>query len=105
MNIIESNDEELRRLIFERDKVIVKFIDEHCPVCKRLAPGFTNMAAKPAYQNITFVRMHAKENPVSSQEVKMTGTPFFATYKNGTLLDCGIVSTEDALQNMLQKLL
>ncbi|MCC9136520.1 thioredoxin family protein [Pontibacter silvestris] len=105
MTILESNDNELRRLIFEKDRVIVKFIDEDCPVCRALAPTFQNFASNPDYQNITFVRMNAKENPVSSKEVKMSGTPFFAIYRNGTLKDCGIVSTEDGLRDLLQKLL
>ncbi|MFT2007096.1 thioredoxin family protein [Pontibacter sp. 13R65] len=105
MPITESNDEQLRKLIFEKDKVIVKFTDEDCPICKVLSPCFRKIATEPAYQSIYFVRMSARENPVSSKEVKMTGTPFFATYRKGTLLDCGIVSTEDGIREMLAKLL
>lgn len=105
MSILESNDNELRRLIFEKDSVIVKFIDEDCPICKALAPAFQDFASQPAYQSITFVRMNAKENPVSSKEVKMSGTPFFATYKNSKLKYCGTVSTEEGLRNMLDQLL
>ena len=105
MTILESNDNELRKLIFEKDKVIVKFTDDECPVCRVLAPKFENLATSPAYQHVTFVRMNARENPVSRKEVKMTGTPFFAIYSNGTLKDCGIVATEAALRDMLQQLL
>ncbi|MFD2246491.1 thioredoxin family protein [Pontibacter ruber] len=105
MTILESNDHHLRQLIFERHRVIVKFTDEACPVCKALSPKFTQIATEPAYRDITFVRMNAKENPVSQKEVKMTGTPFFAIYKDSTLLDCGIISTEEALRSMLNKLL
>lgn len=103
--ILESNDTELRKLIFEKERVIVKFTDEACPVCKELSPTFRQLSQEPRYQPITFVRMHAKENPVSSKEVKMTGTPFFATYRKGTLADCGVVATADGLRDMLQKLL
>jgi hypothetical protein len=49
--------------------------------------------------------MNASENPVSSKEVKLTGTPFFATYSNGTIRECGIVATEDGIRAMLLKLL
>ncbi|WP_347157383.1 thioredoxin family protein [Pontibacter chitinilyticus] len=103
--IVESNDNDLRKLIFKENRVIVKFIDENCAVCKALAPSFSAFAGDPAYQSITFVRMNAKENPVSSKEVRMTGTPFIATYKNGTLLACGVVATEDGLRQLLQQLL
>lgn len=104
MSVLDSNDAHLRRLIYEVDKVIVKFINEDCAICKALSPKFEQFSADPAYQHITFVRMNAKENPVSSKEVSMTGTPFFATFRKGTLLDCGVVSTEDGIKEMLLKL-
>jgi len=104
MPIAESNDDDLRQLIFERDKVIAKFVDEDCAVCRQLAPSFAKFAQSPAYSDIAFVRMHASENPVSSQEVKLTGTPFFATYRNGTLRECGLVSTEAEMKALLDRL-
>lgn len=104
MPIVEAIDEDLRQLIFEKDKVIVKFVDEACAVCKQLAPSFTRFSVSPTYSDITFVRMHASENPVSSQEVKLTGTPFFASYRGGTLRECGVVATEDEIKTLLDKL-
>lgn len=104
MTIVESNDEDLRQLIFEKEKVIVKFVDEACAVCKQLAPSFTKFASNPAYSDVTFVRMHASQNPVSSKEVKLTGTPFFASYRNGTLRECGLVTTEEEIKTLLNKL-
>lgn len=103
--VTESNDNELRRLIFERNKVIVKFTDADCPVCKTMEPKYRKLSNAPDYSRIAFLRMSAKENPVSSREVKLKGTPFFATYNRGTLADCGIKATEEELREMLQKLL
>ncbi|WP_114777483.1 thioredoxin family protein [Botryobacter ruber] len=105
MTITESNDNHLRQLIFEKPRVIVKYTDEECLICKELSPSFASLSSDPTYGEIVFVRMNAKENPVSSKEVKLTGTPFFATYKNGTLLECGVVSTEEGIKAMLAKLL
>lgn len=104
MNIIESDDNHLRQLIFEKEKVIAKFVNETCPVCERLAPAFSNLSTNPDYSDIAFVRMHASQNPVSSQEVKLTGTPFFAIYLNGTLQECGLLSSEEEIKQLLQKL-
>ncbi|WP_345159724.1 thioredoxin family protein [Pontibacter saemangeumensis] len=104
MTIKESNDDELRQLIFEKEKVIVKFVDEACAVCRQLAPCFTRFSSDPTYSDVTFVRMHASENPVSSQEVKLTGTPFFATYRDGTLRECGVVATEEGIKALLDQL-
>ncbi|MCX2741971.1 thioredoxin family protein [Pontibacter anaerobius] len=105
MMVLESNDNELRKLIFERDKVIVKFTDEACPICKVMQPKYKRISEEPMYQEIAFLRMNAKENPVSSREVKLKGTPFFATYNKGTLADCGIAATEEELREMLRMLL
>ncbi|GAB3538675.1 hypothetical protein GCM10027443_34090 [Pontibacter brevis] len=104
MTIIESNDDHLRQLIFEKEKVIVKFIDEACEVCKQLAPSFSSFSSDPTYSDVTFVRMDASENPVSSQEVRLTGTPFFATYRKGTLKECGVVATEAEIKALLDAL-
>lgn len=104
MNILECDDNQLRQLIFEKEKVIVKFVDETCLVCQRLAPSFSKLATNPIYTDITFVRMHANQNPVSSKEVKLTGTPFFAIYRNGTIQDCGLLSSEKEIRQMLHKL-
>lgn len=82
----------------------MKFVDDDCPVCKTLAPSFKELATEPRFQDIAFLRMHAAENPVSRKEVKLTGTPFFATYKKGRLQECGVVATEEGVRHMLLKL-
>ncbi len=105
MTVTDINDDKLRKLIFEKDRVIVKFTDINCPVCKQLSPSFRKFSTEPQYANITFARMSAHENPVSSQEVKLTGTPFFATYLHGTIQECGIVDTEEGIRAMLTRLL
>ena len=105
MTVTDITDEQLRQLIFEKEKVIVKFTAAGCPVCQRLSPLFRHLSTEPQYEAVTFVRMNASENPVSSKEVKLTGTPFFATYSNGTIRECGIVATEDGIRAMLLKLL
>ncbi len=105
MTVTDINDDTLRQLIFEKERVIVKFTDPACPVCKQLSPSFRKLSNDPQYETISFMRMSASENPVSSQEVKLTGTPFFATYLGGTIQECGIVDTEEGIRAMLMRLL
>ncbi|WP_018476598.1 thioredoxin family protein [Pontibacter roseus] len=105
MTVADITDNQLRQLIFDKERVIVKFTDAGCPVCKELSPSFRRLSTEPQYQDVTFVRMSAAENPVSSQEVKMTGTPFFATYRKGTIQECGVVASEEGIRAMLQQLL
>lgn len=104
MPVHDTNDAELRTLIFDFRRVIVKFTKEQCTVCQRMAHIFSHLSNTPEYQNILFLRMDAKENPVSSQEVKLSGTPFFATYLNGLLNQCSLVSDKEALVTMLNAL-
>ncbi|RNI28890.1 thioredoxin [Rufibacter latericius] len=105
MAIQISSDNELRSIIFEKERVIVKFIDENCLICKALAPSFKQFSEDPAYKDITFLQMDASENPVSSKEVKLTGTPFFAIYYKSTLRDCALLSSENDVRDFLEQLL
>lgn len=105
MPIRDTNDAELRTLIYDHRKVIVKFTKEQCTICERMARIFSQLAESEAYREITFLRMDAKENPVSSKEVNLTGTPFFATYVNGMLNQCSLLSDKEALMEMLAALI
>ncbi|ALJ01259.1 thioredoxin [Rufibacter tibetensis] len=104
MAIQTSSDKELRNIIFQRERVIVKFIDEDCLICKALAPSFKTFSEDPTYKEVTFLQMEASENPVSSKEVKLTGTPFFAIYFRGTLRDCALLSSEAEVKKFLDRL-
>ncbi len=83
----------------------MKFTDDGCPICKVMEPKYRKISEESAFKNVSFLRMNAKENPVSSREVRLKGTPFFATYHNGLLADCGIAATETELREMLHSLL
>ena len=104
MPVHDSNDSELRTLIFDFRRVIVKFTQADCKVCAHMAHIFSHLSNTSQFQNILFLRMDAQENPVSSKEVSLTGTPFFATYLNGTLNHCSLVSDKAALLEMLSAL-
>ena len=104
MSVKQATDSELRTLIHANEKVVVKFTKEQCTICERMARVYSQLSDSPTYQEITFLRMDAKENPVSSKEVNVSGTPFFATYLNGTLNQCSLVSDKEALVEMLDAL-
>jgi hypothetical protein len=105
MAIHTSSDTELRSIIFAKERVIVKFIDEDCLICKALAPSFKQFSDNPMYKDIAFLQMDASENPVSSKEVKLTGTPFFAIYYKATLRACALLSSEEDVREFLDQLL
>ncbi|MEJ8757268.1 protein disulfide isomerase family protein [Pontibacter sp. H259] len=103
--IQNATDADLRQLVYERDHVIVKFIDQKCTICKSLAPSFEELARSSMYKQVLFLRMDAKENPVSLKEVKFSKAPFIATYKKGVLRDCGLVSSKEEILEMLERLM
>jgi hypothetical protein len=65
---------------------------------------YSKLSESSRFQDIAFLIMEASENPVSSQEVHLTGTPFFAIYKNGVLLTCKLISDEKELEDLLTEL-
>ena len=105
MPIKNATDTELRNLIFENPRVIVKFTKTNCPVCERMGKTYQRLSADPRFQDVTFLLMDASENPVSSQEVQLTGTPFFAVYQKGVLTTCKLISEEKELEELLNELL
>src|SRR5687768_9831116 len=104
MPVHDTNDAELRTLIFDFRRVVVKFTKPDCNVCAHMAHIFSHLSNISQFENILFLRMDAKENPVSSKEVSLSGTPFFATYLNGTLSQCSLVSEKETLIEMLSAL-
>jgi thioredoxin 1 len=102
--IKQATDEELRSLIFENPKVIVMFTKINCPVCDRMGKRYLKLSHDRRFQGTTFLLMDSSENPVSSQEVHLTGTPFFAIYKKGILNTCKLISEEQELDDLLREL-
>lgn len=104
-NLQKATDEDLRFLTYKYEYLIAKFVSEDCPVCKDLTPVFESMANDPSYKDIMFLIIDAEENPVSSREVKLSGTPFVATYKKSTLRNCRLIKDEQELKEILDELI
>ncbi|HSI90714.1 MAG TPA: thioredoxin family protein, partial [Adhaeribacter sp.] len=69
MAIQITNDAELRNLIFDNPKVIVKFTKTDCPICEKMGRIYEKLSHKKEFDTIKFLLMDASENPVSSKEV------------------------------------
>ncbi|KAA9340306.1 thioredoxin family protein [Adhaeribacter soli] len=104
MPIQKATDTELRSLIFENARVVVKFTKTDCPVCERMGQTFRKLSEDARYQDVKFLLMDAAENPVSSKEVHLSGTPFFAVYLGGILIQCKLVAEENELEELLAEL-
>ncbi len=102
--VVDTNDEELRRLTHERMKVFAKFTAENCQVCKALGPGFARFADDDEYQGILFVRLSSNENPVAKQLMNERAAPFFVSYCQGRMLECDTLQTDADVRDQLNRL-
>lgn len=103
MPVIKSTDEDLRKFVFEKPFVIVKFhTDDKCPLCEKLLKAFERLSDN--YLNITFVLMNSDDNPTARVLIKKNKKPFFGIYKKGLLVECGLVSSEKELTAMLNRI-
>ena len=103
-SVLDTNDEGLRRCIYEHQKVFAKFTADDCAICKLLGPGFVKFADHEAYQDIQFVRLSSQENPVAKQLMNERAAPFFVSYCQGRLLECDSLETDAAVQAQLNRL-
>ena len=101
----DATDTDLRQLIYSQECVLVKYVDDDCTVCKTLAPHLEQFANDPRYAHILFLRLNAAENPVAVREVEFTKAPFVAAYRNGRLMHCETVLTEQRVEKILQEYL
>src|SRR5687767_14988974 len=100
MPVIQSSDEDLRKFVFDKPLVIVKFhTTDKCPACEKMLPIFEKLS--DSYLNFTFILMNADENPTARFMIKKNKLPFFGIYKNGLLIECGLMENEEQLTDML----
>ncbi|GAA3997492.1 hypothetical protein GCM10022408_05260 [Hymenobacter fastidiosus] len=102
--IIDTNDEGLRRYTRDHVKVFVKFTAADCAICNQLAPPFAKFADDTPFESILFLRLASEENPVAQKLMQQRVAPFFVSYCQGQLLECDTLTTEDEVYQMLQRL-
>jgi thiol-disulfide isomerase/thioredoxin len=103
MPVIRSNNDDLRKFLFDKQYVVVKFDTmEDCPVCIELVPIFEHLSDE--YTDMVFVTMNSEDNPTAKQLILRHKKPFVGVYKEGLLVECKIISSEKDLISMLDKL-
>jgi hypothetical protein len=104
MPVIHSNDNHLRKLGINDQFTIVKYDNASCAYCKQLAEPYENFSNAEEFKGILFLQMPANENPVARHEVDIKKMPFLSIYKQGILIDCGCVRSENGILRFLEKL-
>jgi thiol-disulfide isomerase/thioredoxin len=104
MAVIVSKDSDFNQHLSANEKVIVKFYADWCGSCKLFAPKFRRLSDDERFKDIVFLDVNAEENENARKLAGVDNLPFFATFKNGQLVEASATSKEEAVVAMLEKL-
>jgi hypothetical protein len=102
--LIDTNDDGLRHYVHSLSKVFAIFSSVNCPICEVLEPAFAKLASEKLAQGIQFVRLSSQENPVAKRLMAEQSAPFFVSYRQGRMVECGTCVTEAEMLQHLTRL-
>ena len=104
MAVLLSSDKEFKSQLEKFDKVVVKYYAGWCGSCKLFAPKYRRLSGDERFDGVTFLDINAEENQEARKMAGVDNLPFFATFKNGVLVDAKATSKEEQLVEMISKL-
>jgi thioredoxin 1 len=104
MAIIQATDSDFNNILSQNEKVVVKYYADWCGNCRLFSPKFRRMSENEQFKDITFLDVNAEVSPEARKAAGVTNLPFFAVFKNGTLVDTVAASKEEAVLNIINKL-
>ncbi|MDX5347000.1 MAG: thioredoxin family protein [Hymenobacteraceae bacterium] len=104
MAVLQASDNDFASILNSNQNVVVKYYADWCGNCRLFSPKFKRMSDDPQYDNITFVDVNAETSPEARKMAGVTNLPYFAVFKNGTMVDSVAASKEDAVISLIHKL-
>lgn len=104
MAVIQATDSDFNNILAQNEKVVVKYYADWCGNCRLFSPKFKRMSDNEQFKGITFLDVNAEVSPEARKAAGVTNLPFFAVFKNGTLVDTVAASKEEAVVNLINKL-
>lgn len=105
MAVQVKTDGDFKETISSNDNVIVKYYADWCGSCRLFAPKFKRLSGDEVFENIVFLDVNAEQNPEARKLAGVTSLPFFATFKNGNLVNGVATSKEEVVVEMINDLL
>jgi thioredoxin 1 len=104
MSVISSNDTSFEQDLKNKEKVVVKYYADWCGSCKLFSPKFKRLSDDERFSDIAFLDVNAEHSPLARKMANVDTLPFFATFRNGALVEAKSTSKEDDFISLLQNL-
>jgi thioredoxin 1 len=104
MEVQEAHDATIQELLAAHPKVVVKYYADWCGSCRLFHPKYKRLGSSEQFKDIVFLNINAEENPEARKLAGVDNLPFFATFRDGKLLEGSATSKEEYLVTMLEKL-
>lgn len=104
MSVHVLTDNEFPQTLADNERVVVKYFADWCGSCKLFAPKYRRLSDDERFTDVTFVDINAEENPEARKLANVDNLPFFATFRNGQLVEGGATAKEDVVVSMLERL-
>ncbi|MBC8124522.1 MAG: thioredoxin family protein [Candidatus Kapabacteria bacterium] len=104
MSIIQPSEQDFRLILESNDKVIIKYYADWCGSCKLFSPKYTRLSNDERFTDITFLEVNAETNPEARALAGVDNLPFFATFKNGALVEGTATTKEENVVGLLDRL-
>ncbi len=96
-------DGEFEQLVSSSPVVMVKYFADWCGSCKLFAPKYRRLSDDPRFEGIVFLDVNAEHNPIARGLANVDNLPFFATFRNGALVEGTATAKEETVVAMLER--
>lgn len=101
MAVNKIDDSTIERELSGNSKVIIKYYADWCGSCKLIAPKFRRLSEDERFSGYSFLEVNAEENEKARKLAGVDNLPFFATFKDGKLVEGKATSKEDKIVELL----
>lgn len=99
-----ATDSDFENVLKSKEKVVVKYFAGWCGNCRLIAPKFKRSSDDPRFTDVLFVEVDAENNPMARKVAGVDNLPFFAVFKNGTLIEGHATSKIETVEEMIAKI-